>query len=240
MVVISTAILFLAFLTGPLAQQASASAPSPFTNVVEVNSNDAVDNASAGGAPSVDDRGVAALHKTAATAGFLAYGLMVGTLAWGMLTTTGLARRSIRRQTLYGGHMTMSIMTLSFMLVHILANVFNPRGTLSASSALIPLAGAQPLGVCLGVVSAELLVAVAVSIWFQRMVSYRRWHSFHRLAYPAFALALLHTFISGSDVRNGLIATGLVASLLALVALFVFRTVPSTSLVRTRLAPVES
>jgi sulfoxide reductase heme-binding subunit YedZ len=207
---------------------------------VEENAKATVDNARAGEAVSIDDPGATALHKTAATAGFLAYGLMVGTLAWGMLTTTGLARRSIRRQTLYGGHMTMSIMTLSFMLVHVLANVFNPRGALSASSALVPLAGAQPFGVSLGVISAELLVAVAVSIGFQRIVSYRRWHSFHRLAYPAFALALLHTFISGSDVRNGLIATGLIASLLALVALFVFRAVPSTSLVRARFAPVES
>jgi DMSO/TMAO reductase YedYZ heme-binding membrane subunit len=165
---------------------------------------------------------------------------MVGTLAWGMLTTTGIARRSVRRQTLYGGHMTMSIMSLSFILIHIIANVLNPRGTVSTYAAVIPLVGAQPLGVCLGVVSTELLIAVAISVWFQRLVSYRRWHAFHRLAYPAYGLALLHTFISGSDVRNALIATGLVASLLALLALFVFRAVPSTSLVRTRIVPVES
>ncbi|MEA3217025.1 MAG: methionine sulfoxide reductase heme-binding subunit, partial [Acidimicrobiia bacterium] len=165
-IVISTAILLVTLLTGPLTQQASAS----FTNIVEENAKATVDNARAGEAVSIDDPGATALHKTAATAGFLAYGLMVGTLAWGMLTTTGLARRSIRRQTLYGGHMTMSIMTLSFMLVHVLANVFNPRGALSASSALVPLAGAQPFGVSLGVISAELLVAVAVSIGFQRIV----------------------------------------------------------------------
>lgn len=57
---------------------------------------------------------------------------MVATVAWGMLTTTHLARRGIRRETLYGGHMTMSIMTLSFITIHIAANVFSPKTGLAS------------------------------------------------------------------------------------------------------------
>ena len=186
------------------------------------------------------DPGYVALHRTAATAGFLAYGLMVGTVCWGMLTTTHLARRGIRRQTLYGGHMTMAVMTLSFMFVHIAANVFSPRTGLSVLNALFPFFPGSTLGISMGVIGGELSLAIAVSVWFQRRLGYRVWHRLHWFAYPAYGLALGHTVVSGSDVRPQLIATALTASFLAVVALFVLRALPTTSLVRNRLAPLES
>jgi methionine sulfoxide reductase heme-binding subunit len=186
------------------------------------------------------DTGVAALHHTAATAGFLAYGLMVGAVCWGILTTTHIARRSVRRQTLYGGHMTMAIMTLSFVVIHIAGNLFSPVAHLSVPNAVVPFFPGNTWGLAMGVVSVELAFAVAVSVWFQRRMGYRAWHVFHWLAYPAYLLALAHTIISGSDVHIQLIAVGLAASLLSVVALFVLRALPATSLVRNRLAPTES
>jgi hypothetical protein len=157
------------------------------------------------------DQGLVALHRTAATAGFVAYGLMVGTVCWGMLTTTQLARRSIRRQTLYGGHMTMAVMTLSFMFIHIAANVFSPHTRLSVLNAILPFFPGSSLGVSMGVVGAELTLAIAVSVWFQRRLGYRTWHVLHWFAYPAYALALAHTVVSGSDVRIQLVGTALAA-----------------------------
>ena len=186
------------------------------------------------------DQGLVALHRTAALAGFLAYGLMVSTVCWGILTTTHLARRSIRRQTLYGGHMTMAIMTLSFIVVHIAGNLFNPMSALGPLNALIPFFPGSGVGVSIGVVGAELAVAVAISVWFQQRLGYRTWHMFHWLAYPSYCLSLAHTIVSGSDVRLQLVVTALVVSFLAVVALFVLRALPSTSLVRNRLAPAES
>lgn len=193
----------------------------------------------AGSTVRTTDPGLVALHRTAATAGFLAYALMVGTVCWGILTTTHIARRGIRRQTLYGGHMTMAIMTMSFLVVHIAGNVFNPTNTLSALNALIPFFPGNSLGVTFGVVGGELSLAIIISVWLQQRLGYRTWHVIHRLAYPAYALALLHTVISGSDVRNQLIVVGLGTSLLSVVVLFVLRALPSTSLVRRRLAPAE-
>ncbi len=164
---------------------------------------------------------------------------MVGTVAWGVLTTTHLARRSIRRQTLYGGHMTMAIMTLSFLFVHIAGNVFNPLSPVGIANAIVPFVPGSTAGVSMGVVGAELALVIAVSVWFQRRLGYRTWHRIHWLAYPAYSLALAHTVVSGSDVRNELVGTALVASALAVIALFVFRALPSTSLVRAHVAPTE-
>ncbi len=186
------------------------------------------------------DPALVALHRTAALAGFLAYALMVATVAWGMLTTTHLARRGIRRQTLYGGHMTMSIMTLSFITIHIAANLFSPKNGLNIVHALIPFTPGGSAGVSLGVISTELAIAIAISVWFQQRLGYRTWHLIHWLAYPTYVLAIAHTIISGSDVRMLLSEVALVASILALVALFVLRAMPATSLIRTRVAPSEA
>jgi DMSO/TMAO reductase YedYZ heme-binding membrane subunit len=185
------------------------------------------------------DAGIVALHRTAALAGFLAYGLMVATVCWGILTTTHIARRGVRRQTLYGGHMTMAIMTISFLVIHIAANVFSPKAGLSVLNAVIPFVPGSSLAVSLGVVATELIIAIAASVWFQRRLGYRRWHALHWFAYPAYGLALTHTVMAGSDVHLELISTALVASLLCVVALFVLRALPATSLVRARVAPAE-
>jgi DMSO/TMAO reductase YedYZ heme-binding membrane subunit len=190
-------------------------------------------------ATTTSDPGLVALHRTAATAGFLAYALMVGTVCWGILTTTHIARRGIRRQTLYGGHMTMAIMTMSFIAIHIAGNLFNPTNSLHALNAVVPFFPGSSLGVTFGVVSGELSMAIIVSVWLQQRLGYRTWHVIHRLAYPAYCLALGHTIVSGSDVHQQLIVVGLAASCLSVVALFVLRAMPSTSLVRRRLSPAE-
>jgi DMSO/TMAO reductase YedYZ heme-binding membrane subunit len=187
----------------------------------------------------VHDSALSALHHTAATAGFLAYGLMVGTVCWGILTTTHLARRGIRRQTLYGGHMTMAIMTISFIVIHIAGNIFSPAVALGPLNAIIPFFPGSSTGVTMGVVGTELAIAIAVSVWFQRRLGYRTWHLIHWLAYPSYVLSIAHTVVTGSDVRAGLVATALAASFLSVVALFVLRALPSTSLVRNRFAPAE-
>jgi methionine sulfoxide reductase heme-binding subunit len=189
--------------------------------------------------PVAHDSALSALHHTAATAGFLAYGLMVGTVCWGILTTTHLARRGIRRQTLYGGHMTMAIMTISFIVVHIAGNIFSPAVALGPLNAIIPFFPGNSLGVTMGVVGTELAIAIAASVWFQRRLGYRTWHVIHWLAYPAYVLSIAHTWVTGSDVHAPLVATALSASLLSVVALFVLRALPATSLVRTRFAPSE-
>jgi methionine sulfoxide reductase heme-binding subunit len=186
------------------------------------------------------DPGLVALHRTAALAGFLAYALMVGTVCWGILTTTHLARRGIRRQTLYGGHMTMAIMTLSFMVIHIAANIFSPKNGLGVLNAIIPFVPGSTLGVSMGVVGAELAAAITISVWCQQRLGYRTWHVIHWLAYPAYGLAVAHTIVSGSDMRAQLAAVGVAASFLAVVTLFVLRAMPATSLVRTRMAPSEA
>jgi predicted ferric reductase len=189
--------------------------------------------------PPAPDSADHALHLTAAFAGFAAYALMVGTVVWGVFTATGAARRSIRRETLYGGHMAMAIATLSFVVVHAAGNVFRPAAHLSVWSASIPFLHTTT-GIAIGVLSAELGVVTGASIWFQRRMGYRTWQTIHLLGYPTYGFAIAHTIVAGSDVRRPLIVIFLAVTFAIVAALFVLRALPSTSTVRNRLAPTES
>jgi DMSO/TMAO reductase YedYZ heme-binding membrane subunit len=180
-----------------------------------------------------------ALHNTAAFAGFAAYALMVGTVMWGVFTATGVVRRSIRRETLYGGHMTMAVGALAFIVVHAAGNVFRPAAHLSIWNASIPVLHTD-IPIALGVIGAELAFVTSVSVWFQRRLGYRTWHRVHWLGYPTYGLAIAHTILAGSDVRQPLIAIFLAVTLLVVGVLVTLRALPSTASFRTRLAPLES
>lgn len=180
-----------------------------------------------------------ALHQTAAFAGFAAYALMVGTVVLGVCTATGVVRRTVRRETLYGAHMTLAVGALAFIVVHAAGNVFRPAAHLSVWSATIPFLHSTAM-VATGVIAGELAVVTSVSVWFQRRLGYRRWQRVHTLGYPTYGLAILHTVIAGSDVRKPLIVTFLVVTTVLVAGFAVLRALPAGSSVRLRLAPLES
>ncbi len=179
-----------------------------------------------------------ALHLTAAFAGFAAYALMVGTVLGGVFMRTGLVRRAVRRETLYGGHMTMAIAALSFAVAHAAGNVFRPAADLSVAQALIPMLHTTA-AVATGVVSLELAVVTSVSVWLQRRLGYRTWLTVHWLGYPAYGLAIVHTIMAGSDVRQLLVAILLAISALLVGSLVFIRMLPHRSGADARFVPLE-
>ncbi|MEO8267166.1 MAG: hypothetical protein ABI706_16800 [Ilumatobacteraceae bacterium] len=55
-----------------------------------------------------------------------------------MLTTSGTVRRSVRRQTIYGTHMVLSIMALSFSALHAMSHLFKKSNPMSPLRELVP------------------------------------------------------------------------------------------------------
>ena len=145
------------------------------------------------------------LKREAHVAGYTAYALMFGTVVWGMLTTSGTVRRSVRRQTIYGTHMVLSIMALSFTALHAMSHLFKKSNPMSPLRELVPFM--SEFHVTLGVVAFELMVLAAVSVWIQRRLSYHRWHVLHRIAYPAYILVIAHVVLSAHHLSDGIVVT---------------------------------
>ncbi|WP_052711216.1 ferric reductase-like transmembrane domain-containing protein [Pseudofrankia sp. DC12] len=182
----------------------------------------------------------AGVRHIATLAGYLSYGLMALTVCFGILTTTGWARRGVRRATLYGGHMTLALVTLTFGCLHAVAYVFQTGEHFSYLNAVVPLAGGGEPEVALGIVGLELGLAVAASIWLQRRLGYRRWHVLHYLAYLAFALSLAHVIATSREVQAlGMLGLAVFALAAACALMALLRVLPATTAVATRIIPQE-
>jgi len=165
------------------------------------------------------------LRREAHVAGYVAYTLMFATVVWGMLTTAGTVRRSVRRQTLYGAHMVLSIMAMCFTAVHAMSHLFKHTGAFTVAQLLVPFA--SEFHVTLGVISFELMVVAAASVWVQRRLSYHRWHAVHRVAYPAYVLVIAHVLLSAHHLGDGIVITAMATTAAVIGAMAVVCLTPS-------------
>ena len=180
------------------------------------------------------------VRKAATLAGFVSYGLMALTVMWGVLTTTGIAKRTVRRQSLYMSHMSLAIGTLAFGSMHAVTYTFQKQESFGWVKVLVPFAGGGEFEVALGIVGLELMAALMATIIIQRRIGYRTWHTLHYALYGAFVLALLHTITTSPEARAlGLIGITVGALALAVAAMTAMRFLPATSAIRGRIATVE-
>lgn len=97
-------------------------------------------------------------------------------------------------------HRTISLLSVVFLVVHILTAILDPFTNLGLAAALVPFASSyRPLWVGLGVVSVYLGVAVLVTSLLRERVGLRVWRAVHWLAYASWPLAIIHSIESGSD-----------------------------------------
>jgi sulfoxide reductase heme-binding subunit YedZ len=97
-------------------------------------------------------------------------------------------------------HRTISLLSVAFIVAHIVTSILDPFAKLGIEAAVIPFASSyRPLWVGLGVLSMDLGIAVLVTSLLKARIGQRAWRLVHWLAYASWPLAILHTIGSGSD-----------------------------------------
>lgn len=100
-------------------------------------------------------------------------------------------------------HRSLALLSVVFLVVHVVTAIVDPFTHLGLSAALIPFASSyRPLWVGLGVISIDLGVAVLVTSILKARVGQRVWRAIHGLAYASWPLAILHSIGSGSDAMS--------------------------------------
>ncbi len=148
------------------------------------------------------------VHLVAATIGFTSFAaLWAGTL-WGTVLRSGWARSRVRHTTVHGIHMHLVLFGLWLGLVHGVAQLASPDGKVRAVDVVVPFTNAaDPLGIGLGVIALELMLATAGSVLVQRRVGHHRWRALHSLGYLSFTLVAAHLLVSGSEVAAAAVRT---------------------------------
>jgi methionine sulfoxide reductase heme-binding subunit len=128
--------------------------------------------------------------------------LLTAVVVLGIATTTRREGQIWPRFLSARLHRNLSLLALVFLELHIATAVLDPFARLGLRDAVIPFVSTyRPLWLGLGVVAAELVMALAITSALRSRISYRVWRALHWIAYACWPLALLHGVGTGSDVR---------------------------------------
>lgn len=121
-------------------------------------------------------------------------------------------------------HRNLSLLTVSFIAVHVLTAVFDSYVSIPLTSALVPFtSGYERLWLGLGAVSLDLMLAVIVTSLVRGRLSRRLWRGVHLLAYVSWPVALAHGIGASRDLQHGKLALVTVGCALLVLAAVAWR-----------------
>jgi sulfoxide reductase heme-binding subunit YedZ len=122
------------------------------------------------------------------------------------------------RFTVEDVHRFGGLLVGSFVAIHVLTVAIDSWLPFSLQSIVVPfISRYRPIWVGLGIVAAELLIALAVTNHYRRRLPYRLWRRAHYLNFAVWSAATIHGLGSGTD-RSAPWALGLYATAVSAVA----------------------
>lgn len=143
----------------------------------------------------------AGVHLIAASAGTVSFLLIWLTTVTGIALRNGWVGVSVRHSSLHAAHMIGATTGLALGLLHGFAQLAAPVVKVRAVDVVVPFGNRyDPIGIGVGVLGLEIMLAAALSVALQRRLGFTRWRLLHNLNHVAFMLLVAHVLISGSDV----------------------------------------
>jgi methionine sulfoxide reductase heme-binding subunit len=155
--------------------------------------------------------------------GIAAYVLLTLNVSIGLLMTGKKAMKRWPRFALEDVHRFTGILTGTFVALHIVTIAIDSYLPFSLVSLVMPFVSTyRPIWVGLGIVAAEMLLALAVTNHYRNtQLNYRSWRRWHYLNFAVWTAATFHSVGSGTDrstawmIAVDAVAVGTVCSLTA-------------------------
>lgn len=160
--------------------------------------------------------------------GIAAYLLLTLSLAAGIALGRRWHSRVLPRLVVDGWHRWLTLSFYLFVALHVVTLLLDPFTKFQPVDLLVPfVSDYRPLWTSLGIIAAELGLALGASVLVRRWIGYRAWHLLHGLTYLLFPLSLLHGLGDGSDSRTGWALALYAGSALLVLAAIGWRTASS-------------
>ncbi len=148
----------------------------------------------------------------ARAAGLVAFGLLTLAVWLGLAMSTRLLAPRLQK-SLLGWHQTLLWAGVGMFVLHGASLLLDPTLHFGFPAVLVPLAAPwRPLAVAAGVVTAWLMLMLAVSFHLRRRMGQKAWRLLHYAGFAGFFLGLGHALTVGSDTRG---TTGLIVAALS-------------------------
>lgn len=176
----------------------------------------------------------------ARASGLVAWVLLAMSVVGGLLLATRLASGRGRAWT-QGLHEFVGALAVVFTAIHLISVLTADQLQIGPSQLLIPFTRPDnPVAQGCGVLACYLLIAVVVTSWARALLSWRWWRRLHLLAFPLFALACVHTALTGTDTTSPIVHWASLVFGAAILFLAVLRLLtPRASPVTARPAPAD-
>lgn len=138
-------------------------------------------------------------------------------------------------------HRSVSMVAIVFLAIHVLTTVLDSYVATGWLSPFVPfLSHYKPLGVALGAVALDLVLAVWASSLLKVRLRYESWRFIHWFSWIAFSSAMVHAVVTGTDTRSGAGLAVVALCGLTVLAAILFRMVarPARAAGRTALSPL--
>ena len=136
-------------------------------------------------------------------AGFVAYLLLWGSVAWGLLLSSKIGKGKLRPPALLDAHQFLSNVAVGFTLFHGLILMGDRYLSFPLQAVLVPFAGDyKPILVAAGQIGLWLSLLVVVSFYVRTQLGQARWRAIHYSSFIAYWGVLLHAVLMGSDSQH--------------------------------------
>ncbi|HVC88481.1 MAG TPA: ferric reductase-like transmembrane domain-containing protein [Gaiellaceae bacterium] len=153
----------------------------------------------------------------ARAAGVVAYLLLTVVVSLGLTMSSRRRLPQWPRFALEEVHRFGGILVGTFVAIHVVTIAIDSYLRFSLTAMLVPFVSSyRPLWVALGIVAAELLLALAITNRLRDRMPYARWRTFHYANFAVWTAATVHGMASGTD-RSSVWLMGVTAACAALV-----------------------
>jgi sulfoxide reductase heme-binding subunit YedZ len=135
--------------------------------------------------------------------GFVAYLALATSVLYGLLLSTKLLERLVKRPVSFTLHRDLAAAAVSMSIGHGLLLMLDRTISFSLIQLAVPFTTAyRPFWVGLGQVALFVAIAILVAFALRRRVGQRSWRALHGLAFAAFVAATAHGIAAGTDSRS--------------------------------------
>jgi sulfoxide reductase heme-binding subunit YedZ len=174
----------------------------------------------------------------ARAAGVVAYVLLTLVVVVGIALAGQVRLRRWPRFAIEDVHRFGGLLIGTFVALHVATIAIDAFVPFSVAQLLVPFTDSyRPFWTGLGIVAAELLLALAIVNRYRRRLPYRFWRRAHYLNFAVWALATLHAAAAGTDSASPWLVLLVIASTAAVGGATVFRARSARPRVRVSARP---
>lgn len=133
-------------------------------------------------------------------AGLMGYLLFWLSTIWGFAVSSKILDSFLERTFTYDFHEHLSLLSIGFVILHIVVLLFDKYEPLSLLEVLIPFVSAyRPFWVGIGIIGFYLTLLVTITFYIRDRISMRAFRTIHYLSVAAYIVSFAHSIASGTD-----------------------------------------